>query len=77
MKVTMETRVTGTSHKISKQGKPYDVIGFLDGADVVQAMADEKVDVHGIRPFEPYVLTLDINMGRYMSVKVVEVKEVK
>lgn len=71
MRVTLRTRVVGTSVKTSRTtGNPYSLIAFMDGGEVVSAMGNKNLDIRDIKPFEEYELELDINMGKYIKVEV-------
>ena len=76
MVVKFRTRLTGTTEKLSKKGNPYTIVGFVDGAECYNCILDEGVDKRNIIPFAECDLTLDIKLGKYISVKVVNVEGV-
>lgn len=71
MRVQIETLVIGKEDKVSKQtGKNYTVVSFMDGVKPLQAIV--LCDVNTIQVGVPQSLTVDINIGKYTKIEVLE-----
>lgn len=76
MQVTIRTRVLSAESKTSrKTGNQYNILNFMDGSQVVNAMIDQACPIN-VTPFNEYDVTLDINL-KYNSARVVWIAEGK
>lgn len=75
MVVTIETVVVGKGSRVSQKGNQYNVVTFMDGADTINAMANASVNFDEVETLAPCELTLNVNLGRYMKVEVLDWKK--
>ena len=75
MRVQFETLVIGKEDKVSKQtGKNYTVASFMDGVKPLQGIV--MCDANTIQVGVPQLLTVDINIGKYTKIEVLECKKI-
>lgn len=71
----IKTMVVGKEAKVNKNNEPYGIITIMDGADPLALVTKDDKLFQKAEVFKPCEVVLDIKVGKYTKVEIVEFQQ--
>lgn len=68
----INTLVVGKETKVSKNNEPYGIISIMDGTEVLNLVTKDNALFNDIEVYKQYEVRLDIKLGKYPRVSIVD-----
>lgn len=68
----IKTLVVGKETKVNKNNEPYGIISVMDGTDVLNLVTKDNALFNDVEVYKQYEIRLDIKLGKYTKVGIVD-----